>query len=148
MHRQSFYIDLHESHDLRAQEAFITSLRALVPQLPCPKCRPHLAGFLEAEPCPKPRAYEPEDYRFARYIWTLHNSVNARLHKPKVNFDTVVDYYVNNNQDALCAAQIGEPPVCETPKVPAVAVPVVVGVALLLLVLICICAALQAQWHN
>lgn len=151
LHRQSFYIDLHESGNPEAQRAFLIILHALVPQLPCTDCRVHFAAFLKAEPPPKPGKYEPEEYRFAKYIWMFHNRVNARLGKDQVPFPAVVDFYVNNNQDALCAAQKEDalaPEPCAQPKVPKLALPLVIGVPIVLLIVIIVCAALQARWHH
>jgi hypothetical protein len=149
MHRQSFFIDLHEGLNLDAQAAFGQWLLAMQPMLPCPDCRPHLKAFYDLTPPPVPMSSAPEDYRYARYVWGLHNGVNRRLEKPEISFEAVVDYYVNGKQDAMCAAGLAKPaPVCETPPVPKIAVPIVIGTALLLLLVIIICAVLQAHWHR
>jgi len=151
LHRQSFYIDLHESGNVEAQQAFLIVLHALVPQLPCTDCRPHFSAFVKAEPPPPPGKYEPEEYRFAKYIWHFHNRVNARLGKEQPPFSAVVDFYVNNNQDALCATQKEDalaPEPCAQPQVPKIALPLVIGVPILLLIVIIVCAVLQAKWHS
>ena len=104
LHTQGFYVDLHEHHGLAAQHAFVNLLQTLPAQLPCTECRAHLAAFLQSDPPPKPGAFEPEDYVYAKHIWRMHNSVNRRLNKPEPTFAAVVDHYVNGRQDVACSS--------------------------------------------
>ena len=171
LHTQSFFIDLHEHHGLAAQQAFVNVLLALPSQLPCNECRPHLAAFFRSDPPPKPVAYEPEDYVYAKYIWSLHNSVNRRLGKPEPTFAAVVDHYVNGRQDIACSANVdtlgasgasaqhqasaqhpasastqeSNPVVC---GISAYVVPVVVCVAILILAVIVLCAVLDVRRNS
>jgi hypothetical protein len=58
-------------------EAFSALLLNLQRSLPCPECREHYTAYLANHP---PIFQTKEEC--ARFVFDLHNSVNARLHKP------------------------------------------------------------------
>ena len=149
LHSQSFFIDLHESRSIEVQRSFVTLIQELPKLLQCVDCRKHLRAFLLAYPPPEPTAYEPEDYVYARYVWSIHNSVNRRTHKPIVNFEDVVDVYVNEAHDAVCTASPDTVPPSSDQKQGSennTAVSIVVAVSgVAIIVVIIICACLQAR---
>lgn len=58
--------------------AFVTLLRMLPHTLPCPECRLHLAEHLSASP---PETSIVDAQSAARYVFDLHNRVNAQCNK-------------------------------------------------------------------
>ena len=74
------------------KQAALQMLNALSYLLPCAKCRMHYGQFLQANP-PDVESRE----RFARYLNTLHNSVNARLGKELIDYDPDLAYGKKGN---------------------------------------------------
>ena len=64
--------------------AFVDLLSCLTKVLPCPECRTHLEEFYQA----RPPSSISDASSASRYVFELHNAVNARLgkasHHPRI----------------------------------------------------------------
>lgn len=72
------------------KNAFFEEMTWLSVNYPCKKCRNHMQKFIQGNP------YEMFMYIFKgnkdigcfKFIWSLHNSVNEKLGKPLMDFET------------------------------------------------------------
>ena len=75
---------------------FIDYMHLLSVEFPCGKCRTHIQEYLRDHP------FEPfmnminekgEDVGMFKWSWMFHNTVNLRLHKPFVDWDTAWEMF-------------------------------------------------------
>jgi hypothetical protein len=109
LHVSSFYIDQYQSHDMQAQQGFITHVASVKDFLPCTNCADHMIAYLASNPMPAPGLYAVGAFVFARWVVALHNDVNLRQGKPQVAFETVKAHYVNDGPPPQCPAMAGQP---------------------------------------
>jgi hypothetical protein len=78
------------------KESFIDNMYLLSVEFPCGNCRNHIQAYLNEHP------FEPfmnltnekgEEIGMFKWLWMFHNAVNARLHKPIVDWDTAWEMY-------------------------------------------------------
>jgi len=66
----------------------LSQIKAVCAVLPCPDCAAHATAYLsKIEP-----KHVPFKEDFRRMLWTFHNSVNQRTHKPAFAFDKLSIY--------------------------------------------------------
>jgi hypothetical protein len=88
---------------------FISLLRLIVERHPCHVCREHGSKYLKINP-PENYVNTVKDERLAGmfvYVWIFHNSVNDRLGKPHVDYNTAWKMFSSIDQ-AICQADCGE----------------------------------------
>ena len=75
---------------------FIDYMYLLSVEFPCGKCRSHIQEYLKNHP------FDPfmnmvnekgEDVGMFKWSWMFHNTVNLRLHKPFVDWDTAWEMF-------------------------------------------------------
>jgi hypothetical protein len=96
------------------KEAFIESMQTICEKLKCENCQKHCLSYLQTH---TPRNFlhikssTGEDIGMFKWSWMFHNAVNARLHKPIVDWDTAYNLY-SDNQAMICTKDCGaeEPP--------------------------------------
>ena len=75
---------------------FINYVTFLTSDFPCEKCRNHLKEFIVNNPF---HLYmyvsngDNSDVGIFKWTWALHNSVNTKLSKPKLDFPTAYNLY-------------------------------------------------------
>lgn len=81
---------------IERKNQFIDYMYLLSAEFPCGKCRLHIQEYLKANP------FEPfmnmvnekgEDIGMFNWSWLFHNTVNIRLNKPYVDWDTAWQMY-------------------------------------------------------
>lgn len=97
IHRLSF-----NAYDTTSQKNFIKVLYEICSFFPCPICKTHFKKYLDEND-----VYFYVDKTFFVgdrkktnslfiYTWKFHNSVNARLNKPLLDFESAYFLYENN----------------------------------------------------
>ena len=81
---------------LERKNQFIDFMYTLSVEFPCGKCRNHIQEYLRNNP------FEPfmnmknemgEDIGMFKWSWLFHNTVNTRLHKPYVDWNTAWEMF-------------------------------------------------------
>ena len=88
---------------------FIKNFRKLIEEFPCLDCRGHAIKYIQANP-PEDFwtvIYDGKDVGLSKYISMFHNSVNQRLGKPILSWETVYSMYYDNIE--VCSHTCGEP---------------------------------------
>lgn len=104
-----YWIYLH-SKSMRAttknlQLEMIRDIRDICDNFPCHTCREHAQAYLKLHP--------PEEYLGVQvdgmnigifvWVWLFHNSVNARINKPIMSWDTAFDLYnITEDKKEMC----------------------------------------------
>lgn len=87
------------------KKEFIDYMYMLSEEFPCGKCRTHIQEYLREhpfEPYMNMRDEKGNDLGMFKYAWQFHNTVNLRLHKPFVNWQTAISMF--NNDGKPCDA--------------------------------------------
>jgi hypothetical protein len=94
LHSITFTMDPDASEEQRKHyETFFKTIGHI---LPCPSCRQHYNLYVEEHP---PDASSPK--ALAKWLYLLHDSVNARIHKTaRPSFEEVEQYYTSGDVPA------------------------------------------------
>jgi hypothetical protein len=91
------------------KEAFIESMQTICEKLKCQNCQKHCLTYLQTH-SPKNflhiKSSTGEDIGMFKWSWMFHNAVNARLHKPIVDWDTAYNLY-SDTQAMICTKDCG-----------------------------------------
>ena len=95
------------------KKQFVDEMIFLSIHYPCEKCRNHIKKFLKDNPIELYLNVSrgDRDIGMFKWIWSLHNSVNIRLGKPIMDFDTAFNLFDPNNIipcNTGCAEESGE----------------------------------------
>lgn len=85
----------HATTDQRKSE-FIDFMYLLSVEFPCGKCRDHIQEYLSTHPFDaymNLRNEKDEDIGMFKWAWMFHNTVNLRLHKPFIDWETALEMY-------------------------------------------------------
>lgn len=91
------------------KDHFIDYMKQLSLDFPCMKCRTHIQAYLKDNP------FEPyytilneegDDIGLFKWSWAFHNTVNNRLGKPYMEFQTAWDMY-SDDSDMVCSQDCG-----------------------------------------
>ncbi len=83
------------------KKEFIDYMYLLSIEFPCGKCRAHIQEYLETHPFTdflNMTNEKGQHIGMFRYSWLFHNTVNLRLHKPFVNWQTAVAMFNTDGQ--------------------------------------------------
>lgn len=82
--------------DEPSKQSFVNLMKMLADQFPCDKCRRHINEYLQENP------FEPywninndigDPIGLFKWSWNFHNTVNLRLNKSYIDFDTAWNLY-------------------------------------------------------
>ena len=83
---------------LQLIDDFIINLWSILDKIPCGECRNHALKYINANP-PEELKHDQDANEILigmfRWVWIFHNTVNARLGKPIVDWDTARSLYSN-----------------------------------------------------
>jgi hypothetical protein len=78
------------------QDDILELVYAIGKTLPCDNCRTHFSKLLNSHP---PQYHSQTRDKFTRWLVEVHNRVNERLGKPRIDYD-----FVKNKYDSMKAA--------------------------------------------
>lgn len=90
------------------QDTFLSWIYIIINSIPCLDCRQHAVVYLSEDP---PSGYKDvyttdgEPIGMFKWSWKFHNSVNQRLNKPIIDFDTAYKMYTD--ESVLCSEGCG-----------------------------------------
>lgn len=88
-------------------KVFIYSLRE---EFPCNLCRSHIIEFLDRHPIDSfwnIKDTSGRDIGLFKYTWMFHNTVNKRLNKPQLSFESALEIYYGSTAPSLAPCKIG-----------------------------------------
>ena len=91
-------------------KVFFEQLRIIVDNFKCMDCRKHAQEYLQEHPFDMYFTMKDSKGRLigpARYMWEFHNTVNRRLGKPLLDWETAWNLY-SQPDFGICAAGCGE----------------------------------------
>lgn len=106
----SIHLMARNATTLDKKEDFIDYMEDLAESFPCMNCRKHIQAYLADNP------FEPfmdmyndkgEDIGMFKWSWMFHNTVNARLAKPIMDWNTAWHLY-EQDSDMICSQDCGE----------------------------------------
>jgi len=86
---------------------YIKYLNRILTNLPCDTCRHHATEYIKQN---SPEEYKDVIDENGKYIglfmwtWIFHNTVNTRLKKPTIGFETAINIYEDNG---ICTSDCG-----------------------------------------
>lgn len=99
------WFSIHISSINLEQNEFSNFLEMILHHLSCLKCREHALEYLSTHPLDeykKLRNFEGEKIGMFKWTWEFHNSVNLRLGKHNLDFETAYNMY--KSEDQLCSS--------------------------------------------
>ena len=90
-------------------ENFIKYMVLISETFPCKKCRKHIKEYIRTHPFEDLKQMENEDGEktgMFKWAWMFHNTVNDRLGKPYVDWDTAWSMY--DEEIEVCSKNCGE----------------------------------------
>jgi hypothetical protein len=72
--------------EMRAWKALLLTLEKVIP---CEDCRSHVKSYVAANPVNIPDNYQDARNWIRRWLWTLHEEVNSRLHHNSFPYETL-----------------------------------------------------------
>ncbi len=99
--------DIHQlafdARTLTTQKEFIQFMNNVADKFPCDKCRKHCKEYMLNHPIKDyigiKVVIENKTYALGMFVWSwkFHNSVNARLNKPLMRFETAYNIYLDQS---------------------------------------------------
>ena len=99
IHRQSYL-----AQTPIKQQQFIIFMKDTCYGFPCKVCRGHCTEYIKNNPLENYLNSTVDDKPLGLFVWAwkFHNTVNARLNKPIMSWDTVITLYSESN-DKVCS---------------------------------------------
>lgn len=82
------------------QKMFGSQVRYQIDHLICGTCVAHGQKYVQDNP--------PEQEIPSIWAWRFHNTVNRRLNKPELDWDTCKSMYLSQNHSQVCSADCGD----------------------------------------
>jgi len=92
------------------KKEFISLVNTSIVTFPCGNCRDHASKYLRDNPIEKNmdiKTTSGEDIGMFSWVWSFHNSVNARIGKKIMDWDTAYHMY-SNPESLVCYEGCGE----------------------------------------
>ena len=89
------------------KEQFRETLDLIIKNFMCQICREHALQYLQDHDI---RAYDDATLGYFIYIWKFHNTVNRRLGKMEMDFETALAIYSNNYTNICKHCTVEEEP--------------------------------------
>lgn len=93
----------------RRKEDFIEYMNMLSEEFPCIKCRKHIQAYLKENSFDNfynMTDEDDEDIGLFKWTWIFHNTVNNRLGKPYIDWETAWSMY--DEGDMICSQECDE----------------------------------------
>lgn len=93
------------------EDKFIWTMTIICKKHKCKTCQGHCSTYMKNNP---PSAYKGvlnnkgERIGMAKWSWLFHNTVNKRLHKKEVDWDTFYSMYFGDPDTMICTTACGE----------------------------------------
>jgi hypothetical protein len=90
-------------------DEFISHMYLLAEKFPCPKCRGHIREYIDTHPFNDLKNLKNRDGQkigMFKWSWMFHNSVNSRLGKPHVDWETAWKMY--DEESEVCGQGCSE----------------------------------------
>ena len=82
---------------------YIDHVKSIIDRLPCMKCRRDAQKYFDND---NPSKYKSTDNGMFYWSWKFHNTVNAKLGKPLLEWDTGLNMYLGGD-DEVCSLECG-----------------------------------------
>lgn len=99
IHKQSYL-----ARTPNQQQQFIIFMKSTCYSFPCRVCRGHCTEYIKNNPLENYLGSTVDGQPLGLFVWTwkFHNTVNARLKKPIMSWDTAITLYSESN-DKTCS---------------------------------------------
>jgi len=100
----SIHIESSSARNKQSQESFCANVREICDKFPCLNCSEHCKSYIKNNPPEKFIGIKMlidgkyEEIGVSIWSWTFHNSVNLRLGKPCLDWDTYQGMYIKTEK--------------------------------------------------
>lgn len=101
----SIHIESSEARDKESQEMFCKNIRKICQNFPCLECSKHCKEYINNNPPEKFMGIKMkvdgknEMIGLSVWSWNFHNTVNVRLGKKLMDWETYYGIYIKNNKE-------------------------------------------------
>lgn len=99
---------IHVSSMQMGEDCYIKYIKSLIPKIPCKKCRDHAMEYIQGNPIDNFTNIKDKDGELIgmfKWSWIFHNTVNQKLGKSIIDFNTAYNFYTNDSE--LCTLNCG-----------------------------------------
>lgn len=103
------HLTARRAKDEQSKQAFVALMKSLAAKFPCEKCRTHINAYLTKnsfEPYWNAKHTNGEENGMFTWSWNFHNTVNTRLGKPYVDYETAWNMY--GDGITICTSKCGD----------------------------------------
>lgn len=103
------WYNIHKLSLKLTEDCYIAYIKELIPIIPCSTCKQHAIEYLKLNPLKEFIGVKDpttgDNIGMFKWSWIFHNSVNERLGKNIMNFDTAFNMY--NDISQICSLECG-----------------------------------------
>ena len=85
-------------------DIYIDHVKSIIDRLPCMKCRRDAQKYFDND---HPSKYKKTTNGMFYWSWKFHNTVNAKLGKPLLDWDTGINMYFGDDDSGVCSLDCG-----------------------------------------
>jgi hypothetical protein len=102
------WYSIHSSSIQLDDECFMKYIDGIIPKIPCLICREHATEYLKNNPTKDYKGIKNSNGEYIgmfKWSWIFHNTVNKRLGKPILDWDTAYNMFTDDSK--VCSMSCG-----------------------------------------